>query len=315
MSKLNIDAMHGYLSRSISSINRNKINGMLAEIDLRNHLQQLGFGNRISQGGWIVRSTGDGFFGHHTNVFFPMTITPNSNYSGDRKFEEPPRRLHTICSTMHQIGIHSYFCLPVIEEDNNPESVMWYSTQLGIPEDDSYHELTGSVNNFIERSRNYNFLKYHTDSAQIPEDYIAEEFSKENLRVTFQNKFMCEMADIDGVFWGERYTYPIEIKEKTCANDNRLGPYFGIDAGPFVKLAFYAAKKGNLHSIFIVKEIDNPEDRNLIAWWFITFETLAQYASWIPRGGGKGMGGGRSTVIMIPRNEFKELNQENLITL
>jgi hypothetical protein len=126
---------------------------------------------------------------------------------------------------------------------------------------------------------------------------------------------MCEMADIDGVFWGERYTYPIEIKEKTCANDNRLGPYFGIDAGPFVKLAFYAAKKGNLHSIFIVKEIDNPEDRNLIAWWFITFETLAQYASWIPRGGGKGMGEGRSTVIMIPRNEFKELNQENLITL
>lgn len=312
MSSLNVETMRGYLSRSISSINRNKINGMLAEIDLRNHFQQLGFENRISQGGWIVRSTGAGAFGHHTDVFFPMTIIPESNYSEDRNFEEPPRRLHTICSTMHQIGIHSYFCIPVIEEDNNAESVKWFSTQLGIPEDDSYHDLIGSRNNFIERSRNYNFLRYQTDATQIPEEHLAEEFTKENLRVSFQNNFMCEMADIDGVFWGEQYTYPIEIKEKTSAHDSRLGDYFGIDVGPFVKLAFYAAKKGNLHSIFIVKEIDNPDDRNLLTWWFITFETLAQYASWVPRRGGTSMGGGRSMVIMIPKHEFKELNLENL---
>jgi hypothetical protein len=281
----------------------------------KEYLVKLNFGNSITQSGCLIRLWENHPFLSNSCMLFPEIIYSNKDYSDNRKFNEPPRKLHTICSTMHQIGIHSYFCLPVIEEDNNPDSVKWYSTQLGIPEDDSYHDLIESVDNFFERSRNYNFLKYHTDSAQIPEDYIAEEFSKENLRVTFQNKFMCEMADIDGVFWGEQYTYPIEIKEKTCANDNRLGAYFGIDAGPFVKLAFYAAKKGNLHSIFIVKEIDNPEDRNLLAWWFITFETLAQYASWIPRGGGKGMGGGRSTVIMIPKHEFKELNQENLITL
>lgn len=312
MSSLNVAAMRDYLSRSISSINKNKVYGMLAEIDLRNRFEDLGYGNRISQGGWIVRNVGHGNFGHYTSVFFPMTIQANINYRSNRQLEEPPRRLHTICSTMHQIGIHSYYCIPVISAENDPESISWHVTQLGIPADDEYHELITAIENFSERQRRYKFLRYHTDTTLIPEAHIPEEFTKENLRISFQNKFMCEMADIDGVLWGEQYTYPIEIKEKTCASDNKIGDYFGIDVGPFVKLAFYAAKKGNLHSLFIVKEIDNAEDRNLLTWWYITFDTLAQYSSWIPRGGGQNMQGGNSTVIMVPKSEFKELNEANL---
>jgi len=77
---------------------------------------------------------------------------------------------------------------------------------------------------------------------------------------------MSEMSDVDGIFWGNQYTYPIEIKEKTTANDNKVGDFFGLDLGPFVKLAFYAAKRGNLHSIFVVREIDNPTTRNLVGW-------------------------------------------------
>ena len=99
---------------------------------------------------------------------------------------------------------------------------------------------------------------------------------------------MSEMSDIDGIFWGQQFTYPLEIKEKTVANDSKVGDYFGIDVGPFVKLAFYAAKKGNLHSLFFVREINNTEDREIVNWWFITFDTLAQFASWIPQGGGVG---------------------------
>jgi hypothetical protein len=62
-----------------------------------------------------------------------------------------------------------------------------------------------------------------------------------------------------------------------------VGKYFGIDVGPFVKLAFYAAKWGNLHSIFIVREIDPVEDRNLVNWWLITFDQLSRFASWNPQ--------------------------------
>lgn len=306
MNSISKQSMKSYLNQFAGS----QFN--LTKYELRDYLVKLNFGKSFIQSGWLIRLLENHPFLSSNFMLFAEIIYSNKNYSEERNFEEPPRRLHTICSTMHQIGIHSYFCIPVIEEDNNAESVKWFSTQLGIPEDDSYHDLIGSRNNFIERSKNYNFLRYKTDATQIPEEHIAEEFTKENLRVSFQNNFMSEMADIDGVFWGEQFTYPMEIKEKTCANDSRLGDYFGIDVGPFVKLDFYAAKKGNLHSIFIVKEIDNPEDRNLLTWWFITFETLAQYASWVPRRGGTSMGGGPSMVIMVPKHEFKELNQENL---
>lgn len=94
-----------------------------------------------------------------------------------------------------------------------------------------------------------------------------------------------------------------------------MGEYFGIDVGPFVKLAFYAAKRGNLHSIFIVREIENVTTRNLVNWWYVNFERLAQYAGWTPIGGGKNMAGGRSVVIKIPKSEFSPLDANSIRTL
>jgi len=99
----------------------------------------------------------------------------------------------------------------------------------------------------------------------------------------------------------------LEIKEKTSGTDNKLGEYFGLDVGPFVKLALYAAKKGNLHSLFFVREINNTDDRQLVNWWFITFDKLAQFASWQPQGGGMNMQGGGSAVVKIPKSEFTAL--------
>jgi hypothetical protein len=307
--------MREYLSKSIPSLNRNKLLGLLAEIDFREYIVSLGLENRISPGGWIVRNVGPGTFGHHTAVFFPQIIRANTDYPAGRQFAEPPRALHTICATMHQIGIESYYCVPVIQRHNEPESISWHSTQLGVPAAQPYAPLVSNIENFSMRTRRYNFLRYRTETDSIPDNSVAEEFTKENLRIAFNTTFMCETSDIDGVFWGQQYTYPIEIKEKTPASDNKVGEYFGLDVGPFVKLAFYAAKRGNLHSLFVVKEIDNAEDRNLVNWWYITFDILAQYASWIPMGGGVNMQGGGSTVVKIPKAEFRQLDAASITTL
>lgn len=315
MAHFDINAMRQYLNLSISSINQNKIYGMLAEIDLRNTLLGLGFGDRISQGGWIARNIGDGIFGHQTIVIFPQTILPLTEYPANTPLNEPPLALHTVCSTMHQIGVHSFYCAPTIGVNNDRDSIVWHTKQLGIPNPPLYTNLLNTVNHFQIRERRYNFLRYNTNAHQIPDTSVPEEFTKENLRVIFQTKFLCEMSDIDGIIWGQQYTYPIEVKEKTAAHDNKVGYYFGIDVGPFVKLAFYAAKKGNLHSLFFVREINNTVDRQLVQWWYITFDTLAQYASWIPQKGGTNMQGGGSTVVKIPKSEFQPLTQANLATL
>lgn len=316
MAQIDLNTMRSYLSSSISSINQNKINGMLAEIDLRNTLRNLGFGGRISQGGWIMRSVGAGTFGHNTTVIFPQTIQPNIDYAVGRQLEEPEIALHTICSTMHQIGVISFYCVPSIATNNDASSISWQTRQLGIPEVPPYSPLIPTIQNFSERKRRYNFLRYDTDTSYIPEASIPEEFTKEHLRINFQDKFMCELSDIDGILWGQQYTYPIEIKEKTAGNDkNKVGEFFGLDVGPFVKLAFYAAKKGNLHSLFFVREINDTVNRQLLNWWFITFDKLAQYASWVPMGGGTNMQGGGSTVVKIPKAEFTQLSAQTLGTL
>jgi hypothetical protein len=126
---------------------------------------------------------------------------------------------------------------------------------------------------------------------------------------------MSETSDIDSVFWGSRFTYPIEIKEKSVARDTSMGEYFGLDIGPYVKLSFYSARRENFKSLFIVREVDESLDRREIAWWFAPFIEIAQYASWNSRAGGRSMSGGTSATVRIPKHIFKPLTREALASL
>jgi len=309
---ISLPVMRQYLTRSISSWNANKLNGIMAEIDFRRRLAEMGFEDRVSPGGWILRCDGAGNFGHHTVAMFPSTLEPDVDNPVVHDGTEPPRRLHTICATLHQIGIHSFYCVPVVGQADDSASVEWYMVQLGVPTNAAYQRFPFPLPGFRTRVRRHAFLRYATDVSSMQDVHVPDQFAKEHLRVAFQNYYCCEPSDIDGILWGQQNTYPIEIKEKTVAEDRRVGQFFGLDVGPFVKLAFYAAKRGNLHSVFVVREIDDTTTRNLVGWWFITYETLAQFASWVPLEGGRGMTGGRSSTIKIPKSEFRALNNENL---
>ena len=110
-----------------------------------------------------------------------------------------------------------------------------------------------------------------------------------HLRVSFQSQYRCKISDLDGIFWGQRFNYLSRDQGKDCRALIDLGEWFGLDSGPFVTLAFYAETLGDLRSLFIVREIDNVEDRNLVNR-FVPFDTLARYASWFPmaaRGSGE----------------------------
>jgi hypothetical protein len=203
--------------------------------------------------------------------------------------------------------------VPDIKSDDDPSALNWNVVQLGTPVDAKMQTLDEALPAYLRpRERKYNFLTYKTDLSTLPDEHVTEEFIKEHLRVSFQTKFMSEVSDIDGIFWGSQFTYPLEIKEKTCAPDRNLGDFFGLDVGPFVKLAYYSAKRGNLHSMFVVREITDTETRELKQWWFITFEKLAQYASWNQQGGGTNMRGGGSTVVKIPKDQFSPMTKNEL---
>ncbi|MGB8353431.1 MAG: hypothetical protein WCD79_06060 [Chthoniobacteraceae bacterium] len=335
MNQLSLQTMRGFLTESIATSARkkakgskkkrkkpnekairNKLYGLLAEVHLRTYLEGLGFGNRVSRGGWIARRTGAGVFAHNTAVFFPEIMQYGVEYGPTRKMPQPDHGLHTICSTFRQTGIMPFFCAGIVETENNPLSLRWRAVELGLPTEEKYKDFPKCVEtSFVRRKMKYNFLKYETDTTTIPDNAVAEEFSKEHLRIAFQNEFIAEVSDVDGIFWGKQLTYPLEIKEKVPATDSRFGAYFGLDVGPFVKLAHYAALRGNLHSLFIVREINNVEERELVNWWYITFDEVAKFASWVPMKGGINMGGGGSSVVCIPKHEFKLLDAVNLAEL
>jgi hypothetical protein len=307
--------MRRYLSRSVSSFNQNKLRGLLAEIQLRQYLALIGYADRVSSGGWIFRNTRANDFGRNTIAAFPEVIQPNTSYERHRVPRPIPNGLHAIGNVFHQSGIHAYYCSAEIVEHHNAESVLWRSVQLGVPGNPPYNAFPQGIAGFTERDRRYGWLRYHANVGSVPNSAVPEEFSKENLRVAFGTEYFAEVSDVDGVFWGKQHTYPLEIKEKTAAYDRNIGEYFGLDLGPFVKLVFYAAKRSNLRSLFVVREIDDVENRNLRQWWYMTFEDLAQVASWVGLPGGRGMGGGRSAVVRIPKSQFQPLEQATLANL
>jgi hypothetical protein len=66
--------MRAYLATSITSLNQNKLNGLLAEVDLRNYLNALGYAGRVSRGGWLLRTKGPDIFGNTTIALFPEIL-------------------------------------------------------------------------------------------------------------------------------------------------------------------------------------------------------------------------------------------------
>jgi hypothetical protein len=317
MASLSLAEMKGYLSRSITGLNENKLNGLLAEVHLREYFAELGFGGRVSRGGWIARTKGPGIFGSATIALFPEIVTIGEEYPVNRILPAPDLGLHTICATFHQSGVASYYCAATVGADNDAMNLQWQAVQLGLPVQQEYGPLVQSLatTGFQRRGRTYNFLRYNTELTGLHDEAVPEEFTKEHLRVSFNTSYMAEISDIDGLFWGNQHTYPMEIKEKTPAQSPDMGPYFGLDVGPFVKLAYYAAKRGNLHSLYVVREIDNTTNRNLVAWRYITFDHLAQFASWGSRAGGTNMLGGASAVVRIPQCEFSTLDATTIAGL
>jgi len=310
--------MRGYLSRSVHSFNRNKLLGVLAETEFRRYLTTLGFANQVSAGGWISRSEarGDASFAENAIVYFPEILTPGTNYAGTREAPRPHLGLHTICATFHQLGIKSYFCSASVDAlVNGIPRLTWRCQQLGLPTEQPILEFPSHLTGFNARPEPYNFLRYHANTERLRDEYVAEEFSKEALRVAFANRFFAQTSDIDGMFWGQRHTYPIEIKEKTVAQSDAVGEYFGLDVGPFVKLSYFAAKRGNMRSLFVVHQVSDVATRQHVAWHYITFDDLAQCGSWVPIAGGTNMGGGRSSTVCIPKSKFRLLDRDALSAL
>jgi len=310
---LSIDQMRQFLSRSYSSVNRNKVNGIYAEVAFYNHLAGLGYGDKLSPGGWIIRPTRVARFGLGSVAVFPDGVPAGKELPVDRLAPPIPPSVEHAATFLRHAGIATYFCYPV--EEGGP--LRWIGVKRGDasppPASDILHLLERS---FVQQMRFYNYLRHHSDVTPLNDEAILEQFPLESLRIYIRTKYYAEISDIDRLIWGQQTIYPVEVKEKTRPpSDRNIGDWFGLDVGPFTKLAFFKAWYGQLDALFVVREIKSETDRSLVQWWVTNTTDIAKYASWVFSGGGPNMAGGASAVIKVPIHAFRPLDETLMAAL
>jgi hypothetical protein len=120
--------------------------------------------------------------------------------------------------------------------------------------------------------------------------------------------YLVSNNDLDLFIVGQSGSaYPVELKSKSPVVDSSLGDWFGLDVGPFAKMTFFTANSMNTDALYVVQEVD--EFRNHIEWLALKFTDLVKNCSWVIQSGGKGMMGGASSTIKIPKAAFTPLDK------
>jgi hypothetical protein len=79
---------------------------------------------------------------------------------------------------------------------------------------------------------------------------VPELFWLEYTRYYFKIDHLVSNNDLDMYVIGlSGSAYPVELKSKKAAKSPTLGDWFGIDMGPFAKLAFFTANAMNNDAI------------------------------------------------------------------
>ena len=110
------------------------------------------------------------------------------------------------------------------------------------------------------------------------------------------------MIDFDGITRRNNEFWLLESKEKDPGGDEDT-QYFGWDSR---RLAWYLYLQNccGLQTIYIIRQVNNQEERQFVDWKYITLNDFAASASWLSESGG----GGGSGTITAPLAAFKRLD-------
>lgn len=326
-----IDQAISFLETQWSSINENKIKGIVSEVRFQKLLYDRGL--HYIPGGWILEP------GKNTEAEIPalrkICLIPKewrfswqASDQSNRNANPTPAEISAY-NYFRDVGVTTYILLPKdIRED---------AFELPVPK-----KLSPTDRAIYPRSYklDFNTINPRGHLESVPFAKVMEFFPKRTgnmgLRIYAneidRDRFPWTDADVvASLFWFEyaRYycsitnlvsnndldlflvgnsgaVYPIELKSKTPAEDRSLGEWFGLDVGPFLKMTFFTTKSINKDALYIVEEVD--EDREHVEWYAIRFTHLVKCCSWVQQGGGTNMRGGSSYTVRIPKAAFTKFD-------
>lgn len=331
-----IDHAIMFLETQWSSINKNKINGILAELRLKDFLTT----NNVHfvPGGWIISP------GNSSLATIPaaekICILPRSH-----GFSWQPQSTLKIKSFtpaeisaylyFRQVGIKAIFAqasnvdeqkfiLPSAstksKKANYPKPYLldfFEISPTGLPKP---IQLADALAKFPSRNGNIGLRCYKSDRISANDtdwgqtsdtqltSTISELFWFEYSRYFINTTYLLSSNDLDLFIIGNSgRSYPAEVKSKVPAVSPSLGKWFGIDIGPFAKLSFFTSNTMNNDALYIVEEVS--ADRVHVDWYAIKFTKLVASCSWVGQAGGMSMTGGASSTFKIPLKAFTKLDK------
>lgn len=315
-----------FLETQWSSINYNKERGILAEIRFLDYLNSVPtLYDYIIQGGWIITPTKNTIVSippHNRIVVIPVSQPfswtiglPPNNFSAQVIAH----------SFFRQVGMKVYFAEP------NPIPTPMLENSFQVPSRGNYtrtYDLTfkevgasglvtvpisSVMRNFISRNGNRGMRANainridRTINPWTSTDVVTELFWKEYVRYFIQKEYLVSNNDLDFFLVSNSgKSYPVELKSKQPAQDSNIGEWFGIDAGPFSKLAYFVSLSNNMDALYVVEEVDSNYSH--VEWWGTKFSELLRGCYWVQQAGGTGMTGGSSVTIKVPKNIFEPLD-------
>ena len=281
---------------------RNKVPGVVAEVEFARYIESLGMGERLVRGGWIVEPNAPDFFSKRIAIF-------PASFGGS---PAPSTPVITAAQYLRSAGMRSLWAVPL------PRAGMefdWLASDITGPNIGPLSPIQEAFSGYPLRQNRLTHRHYNTDISPLrstPSTELQTLFARESMLDSIRGRYLTVANDLDYLIWGQHATYPVEIKEKTRANDPYMGDYFGIDVGPFAKLSTFTSFGSELKGLFVVREIDNVTSRSLRAWHIVRSDQMCQKCSWVFRSGGMSMRGTASATVRVPIAAFEPLS---LVTL
>jgi hypothetical protein len=327
MPKSRVEAIN-FLETQWSSITDNKIIGILAELRFKSFLKANN--SHFIEGGWIMIPADNSI--HPIPTKEKICLLPLSHRFS---WEPPgPPQVPSLSGVaaynyFRQVGMRACFTKPTgVVEANfqlpTRSSIRRQPAKYPLPYGLEFLEISPSgalqlvpfsqvFANFPKRTTLGSRLRVNstaridaTKQPWINDSVVAGLFWTEYSKYYVQLHHRTANNDLDLFLIGQSGSaYPTEMKSKTPVPDSSLGDWFGIDSGPYAKLAFFTANSMHTDALFVVEEVD--QSRNHVAWWGIRFTDLVKSCSWVPQPGGQNMGGGGSSTYRVPKKAFSPL--------
>lgn len=318
-----------FLETQWPSINQNKVKGILAEVRLKSFL--LSSNTYFGPGGWIVvpgKPTGTAIPTMHKVCLIPRTWKFSWQTGGVGPALLSPSEVSAY-NYFRQFGVQTYF----VDPKGPDESAFIYPGRrtsrkspatFPRPYDLELKELVPSGElQTIDQEEAFSLFPRRSgqlglkcnpvgrlNPAGVPwnaADTVSELFWFEYSRFYFQVDYLMSNNDLDMYLIGvSGAAYPVELKSKKVAQSDSIGDWFGIDMGPFAKLAYFTANAMNTDALYIVEEVD--VSGKFVDWLAIRYTHLVEVCSWVGQRGGTSMTGGGSSTYRVPKLAFSPLS-------